>query len=100
MEARKMRRPITKSGRSWTAVKSVTTHDWARVRGTLPLGGGLAVRASTMRGTNGQTGRGGSVPNDAADSGDEILVDRARTGDMVACDALMRRHKNRLFRAI
>src|ERR1051325_7313854 len=53
-----------------------------------------------MRGMNGQTGKGGSLPHDAADPGDEILVDRARTGDMVACDALMRRHKERLDRAI
>ena len=31
----------------------------------------------------------GSDFADAADCGDEILVDRARTGDMVACAALM-----------
>jgi RNA polymerase sigma-70 factor (ECF subfamily) len=44
--------------------------------------------------------KNGSVSTDGADSGEEILVDRARTGDMVACAALMRRYNQRLYRAI
>jgi RNA polymerase sigma-70 factor (ECF subfamily) len=35
-----------------------------------------------------------------ADHAEEILVDRARTGDMIACAALMRRYNQRLYRAI
>jgi len=42
----------------------------------------------------------GSAAADCADCGDEILVDRARTGDMVACAALMRRYNQRLYRVI
>lgn len=34
------------------------------------------------------------------DCGDETLVDRARTGDMPACEALMRRYNQRLYRVI
>jgi len=41
-----------------------------------------------------------SAAPDYADSGDEILIDRARTGDMTACEALMRRYNRRLYRAI
>jgi RNA polymerase sigma-70 factor (ECF subfamily) len=37
---------------------------------------------------------------DGADSGEQALVDRARTGDMIACEALMRRYNQRLYRAI
>jgi len=40
----------------------------------------------------------GSV--DETDPGEEILVDRARTGDMTACAALMRRYNQRLYRVI
>src|SRR6478752_1459117 len=36
----------------------------------------------------------------AADCGDDFLVERARTGDMAACAALMRRYNQRLYRAI
>src|SRR4029078_9052089 len=42
----------------------------------------------------------GAAAADCADCGDEILVDRARTGDMNACAALMRRYNQRLYRAI
>ena len=35
-----------------------------------------------------------------ADPGEEILVDRARTGDMSACAVLMRRYNQRLYRVI
>jgi RNA polymerase sigma-70 factor (ECF subfamily) len=35
-----------------------------------------------------------------ADSGDEVLIDRARTGDMTACAALIRRYNQRLYRVI
>ena len=41
-----------------------------------------------------------SASADCAGDGDEILVERARTGDMVACAALMRRYNQRLYRAI
>jgi RNA polymerase sigma-70 factor (ECF subfamily) len=37
---------------------------------------------------------------DDAENADEVLVDRARTGDMLACDALMRRYNQRLYRVI
>jgi RNA polymerase sigma-70 factor (ECF subfamily) len=37
---------------------------------------------------------------DDADSGESTLVDRARTGDMMACETLMRRYNQRLYRAI
>jgi RNA polymerase sigma-70 factor (ECF subfamily) len=40
------------------------------------------------------------VPIDYADCGEEVLVDRARTGDMRACEALMRRYNQRLYRVI
>lgn len=36
----------------------------------------------------------------SVDDGEEILVDRARTGDMLACEALMRRYNQRLYRVI
>ena len=42
----------------------------------------------------------GSAFADYADFGEEILVDRARTGDMAACEALMRRYNRRLYRVI
>ena len=42
----------------------------------------------------------GSVSAKYADCADDVLVDRARTGDMLACEALMRRHNQRLYRAI
>ena len=42
----------------------------------------------------------GSDAVDYAECGDEILVDRARTGDMVACAALMRRYNQRMYRVI
>jgi RNA polymerase sigma-70 factor (ECF subfamily) len=42
----------------------------------------------------------GSVSAKYADCSDEILVDRARTGDMLACEALMRRYNQRLYRAV
>ena len=42
----------------------------------------------------------GSAFADYADYGEEILVDRARTGDMLACEALMRRYNQRLYRVI
>ena len=42
----------------------------------------------------------GSAIVDYADCGEEILVDRARTGDMIACEALMRRYNQRLYRVI
>jgi RNA polymerase sigma-70 factor (ECF subfamily) len=42
----------------------------------------------------------GSDFADDADCGDEILVDRARSGDMEACAALMRRYNQRLYRVI
>jgi RNA polymerase sigma-70 factor, ECF subfamily len=45
-------------------------------------------------------GNNGPGSVDDADPGEEILVDRARTGDMVACEALMRRYNQRLYRAI
>jgi RNA polymerase sigma-70 factor (ECF subfamily) len=41
-----------------------------------------------------------SVSADYAEYGEETLVDRARTGDMTACAALMRRYNQRLYRAI
>jgi RNA polymerase sigma-70 factor (ECF subfamily) len=41
-----------------------------------------------------------SASTDDAGRGDEILVDRARTGDMIACAALMRKYNQRLYRAI
>jgi RNA polymerase sigma-70 factor (ECF subfamily) len=44
--------------------------------------------------------KNGTVFADDADHGEEILVDRARTGDMLACAALMRRYNQRLYRAI
>jgi RNA polymerase sigma-70 factor (ECF subfamily) len=44
--------------------------------------------------------KSGSLPADDADDGEEILLDRARTGDMVACEALMRRYNQRLYRVI
>jgi len=34
------------------------------------------------------------------DPAEDILVDRARTGDMTACEALMRRYNQRLYRVI
>jgi len=37
---------------------------------------------------------------DYGDCGDDVLVERARTGDMAACAALMRRYNQRLYRAI
>jgi RNA polymerase sigma-70 factor, ECF subfamily len=40
------------------------------------------------------------MSTDPADSGEEVLVDRARMGDMGACAALMRRHNQSLYRAI
>jgi RNA polymerase sigma-70 factor (ECF subfamily) len=40
------------------------------------------------------------VKSDDADSGEETLLDRARTGDMIACETLMRRYNQRLYRAI
>jgi RNA polymerase sigma-70 factor, ECF subfamily len=44
--------------------------------------------------------KGGSPPADDAGDGEDILLDRARTGDMVACEALMRRYNQRLYRVI
>ena len=44
--------------------------------------------------------KSGSVSTDGAEYGEEILVDRARTGDMIACATLMRRYNQRLYRAI
>jgi len=44
--------------------------------------------------------RSGPVPADYAAYGEEILVDRARAGDMIACEALMRRYNQRLYRVI
>ena len=44
--------------------------------------------------------KSGSALVDYADCGEEILVDRARTGDMNACEALMRRYNRRLYRVI
>jgi RNA polymerase sigma-70 factor (ECF subfamily) len=41
-----------------------------------------------------------SASPDYADYGEEILVDRARTGDMIACEALMSRYNQRLYQAI
>src|ERR1043165_2726879 len=40
------------------------------------------------------------VSPEDADCGDEILIDRARAGDMDACAALMRRYNQRLYRVI
>jgi RNA polymerase sigma-70 factor (ECF subfamily) len=40
------------------------------------------------------------VTAEGADSGEETLLDRARTGDMTACAALMRRYNQRLYRVI
>ena len=37
---------------------------------------------------------------DCPESAEEILVDRARSGDMTACEALMRRYNQRLYRVI
>jgi RNA polymerase sigma-70 factor (ECF subfamily) len=34
------------------------------------------------------------------DCADDVLIDRARTGDMTACETLMRRHNQRLYRVI
>lgn len=34
------------------------------------------------------------------DDAEKVLVDRARTGDMTACEALMRRYNQRLYRVI
>jgi len=42
----------------------------------------------------------GSLSADYANCGEEILVERARTGDMLACEALMRRYNQRLYRVI
>ncbi len=42
----------------------------------------------------------GAVFADYAAYEEEILVDRARMGDMLACEALMRRHNQRLYRVI
>jgi len=44
--------------------------------------------------------KSGPPTADGAADGEEILVDRARTGDMSACEALMRRYNRRLYRAI
>ncbi len=44
--------------------------------------------------------KGGFVFAGEPDHGEEILVDRARAGDMIACEALMRRHRQRLYRVI
>src|SRR5678809_98686 len=44
--------------------------------------------------------KSGSGFADDADHAEEILVDRARTGDMIACAALMRRYNQHLYRAI
>ena len=52
-----------------------------------------------MRGTNGQPVPNGSVSG-LADSEEEILVSRARRGDMIACGSLMGRYNQRLHRAI
>jgi RNA polymerase sigma-70 factor (ECF subfamily) len=41
-----------------------------------------------------------SASADYAEYGEETLVDRARTGDMIACAALMKRYNQRLYRAI
>jgi len=41
-----------------------------------------------------------SAPTEDPESGEEILLDRARTGDMSACEALMRRYNRRLYRAV
>ena len=37
---------------------------------------------------------------DDGNSGEQLLVERARMGDMIACEALMRRYNQRLYRAI
>lgn len=41
-----------------------------------------------------------SAPVDYADCQEDILVERARTGDMMACQALMRRYNQRLYRVV
>jgi RNA polymerase sigma-70 factor (ECF subfamily) len=41
-----------------------------------------------------------SVLADYAAYHEDILIDRARTGDMIACETLMRRYNQRLYRAI
>ena len=44
--------------------------------------------------------KNGSPSADDADHGEEVLVQRARTGDAAACAALMRRYNQRLYRVI
>jgi len=60
------------------------------------IGAPLSIGA----GTDGRIVKSESVSADFAESGEEILVDRARTGDMSACAALMRKYNQRLYRAI
>ena len=40
------------------------------------------------------------MPTDHVNHRDEVLIDRARTGDMLACEVLMRRYNRRLYRVI
>jgi RNA polymerase sigma-70 factor (ECF subfamily) len=50
--------------------------------------------------TDGQVVKRAPASADCADDAEEVLLDRARTGDMTACAALMRRYNQRLYRAI
>jgi len=55
-----------------------------------------------MGGGGSYDGRAGALSPEAdrTGDGDETLVGRARTGDMIACEALMRRYNRRLYRVI
>jgi DNA-directed RNA polymerase specialized sigma24 family protein len=44
--------------------------------------------------------KSGSVSAEYADTSEDVLVDRARTGDTLACEALIRRYNQRLYRVI
>jgi RNA polymerase sigma-70 factor (ECF subfamily) len=49
---------------------------------------------------DGQAVKNGPASTNDGDHGEDVLVDRARTGDMTACAALMRRYSQRLYHAI
>jgi len=48
----------------------------------------------------GQAVKSGPVSANDNENGEDVLLDRARTGDMTACALLMRRYSQRLYRAI
>jgi RNA polymerase sigma-70 factor (ECF subfamily) len=58
------------------------------------------LRSASNRGRADDVKRESVSIDEGADSGEDILVERARTGDMLACAALMRRYNQRLYRTI